>query len=78
MARYKKLSVKLSKLKAAIASIEKTQGPQLDPDISFEYMIGSFFPKVLTEIKKDLHNEHIKGFLEGLEEGKKNDNKGND
>lgn len=38
-------NVKLSTLKRAITQIEQHIAPEKDCDVSFEYLIGSFFPK---------------------------------
>lgn len=67
-------SVKLSRIKAAVASIEKhfEDSPERleDIEVSFEYVIGSFFPKIWNKIQNTLREEHTKGFIEGFEAGK--------
>lgn len=67
-------SVKLSRIKAAVASIEKhfEDSPERleDVEVSFEYVIGSFFPKIWDRIQKTLSEEHTKGYIEGFEAGK--------
>ena len=67
-------TVKLSRIKAAIASIEKhfEESPERieDIEVSFEYMIGSFFPKIWDKIQSTLREEHTKGYIEGYEAGK--------
>ena len=40
-------------------------------EISFEFLIGSLFPNVLTNIKEALRIQHAQGYAEGLAEGKK-------
>ena len=68
-------SVKLSRIKAAVASIEKhfEESPERleDIEVSFEYVIGSFFPKIWEKIQNTLKEEHTRGFIEGFEAGKK-------
>lgn len=68
-------SVKLSRIKAAVESIEKhfqdTPERLEDVEVSFEYIIGSFFPKIWENIQNALKEEHTKGFIEGLEEREK-------
>lgn len=68
-------TVKLSRIKAAVDSIEKhyTESPERlkDVEVSFEYIIGSFFPNIWNKIQDTLKEEHTKGFIEGFEEGKK-------
>lgn len=67
-------TVKLSRIKAAVASIEKhfEESPERleDIEISFEYVIGSFFPKIWDKIQDTLREEHTKGYIEGYEAGK--------
>ena len=40
-------------------------------EISFEFLVGSLFPNVLTNIKEALRIQHAQGYAEGLAEGKK-------
>lgn len=68
-------TVKLCRIKSAVASIEKhfQDEPERleDVEVSFEYVIGSFFPNIWNKIQDTLKEEHTKGFIEGFEEGKK-------
>ena len=68
-------TVKLSRIKAAIESIEKhyAESPERleDVEVSFEYVCGSFFPKIWDRVQDKLREEHTKGFIEGFEAGKK-------
>ena len=68
-------SVKLSRIKAAVASIEKNfedSHERLEEvEVSFEYICGSFFPKIWDRVQDKLREEHTKGFIEGFEAGKK-------
>lgn len=68
-------TVKLSKIKKAIQSIESGM-PVADPDISFEFLIGSFYPKILDNIKKEMANQYIEGFNQGRK-SIEDENKGN-
>jgi len=67
-------SVKLSRIKAAVASIEKhfEESPERleDIEVSFEYVIGSFFPKIWEKIQKTLSEEHTKGYIAGYNDAK--------
>lgn len=67
-------SVKLSRIKAAVASIEKhfEDSPERleDVEVSFEYVIGSFFPKVWEKIQNTLREEHTKGYIAGYNDAK--------
>lgn len=68
-------TVKLCRIKSAVASIEKhfQDEPERleDVEVSFEYIIGSFFPNIWNKIQDTLKEEHTKGFIEGFEAGKK-------
>lgn len=68
-------TVKLCRIKSAVASIEKhfQDEPERleDVEVSFEYVIGSFFPNIWNKIQDTLKEEHTKGFIEGFEAGKK-------
>ena len=65
-------SVKLSKIENAIKSIKahfKDEPERIeDIEVSFEYIIGSFFPDVWNNIQQALKDEHTKGYIEGLNE----------
>lgn len=65
--------VKLTKVEDAINQIKRyyEQTPERidDIEISFEYLIGSFFPDVLDNIKDRLKNEHTIGYIEGFNAG---------
>lgn len=62
-------TVKLSRLKNTIARIEEhyAESPERieDIEITFEFIIGSFFPEVLNNIRRAIMDEHTKGFIEG-------------
>ena len=68
-------TVKLCRIKSAVASIEKhfQDEPECleDVEVSFEYVIGSFFPNIWNKIQDTLKEEHTKGFIEGFEAGKR-------
>lgn len=66
-------SVKLSTLKKAIKQIEKQIAPRKDCDVSFEYIIGSFFPEVLNNIKDEFTRNYLEGYKAAKEEDKVED-----
>ena len=67
-------SIKLSQLKKAIAQIESvSKGENID--ITFEYLIGSFFPEVVKNVHEEAKKQYTKGYAQGYKEGK-NENKG--
>ena len=61
--------VKLSKIKKCVTSIEEhfKETPERleDIDITFEYIIGSFFPEVLSNIRTEMSRQYIEGFKDG-------------
>ncbi len=66
-------TVKLSKVKAAIAQIEEhyAECPERleDLDITCEYLVGSFFPTILENIDKEVSRQHALGYMDGLRDG---------
>lgn len=66
-------TVKLAKVKAAIKQIEEhyTEYPDMidNIDITFEYLVGSFFPTILENIDNELNKQYTKGYMQGLQEG---------
>ena len=73
---HKLSTVKLSHIESAIKSIKqhyKDTPERIDDiEISFEYIIGSFFPDVWKNIQQALTDEHTKGYIEGLNDQSKN------
>ena len=75
-------TVKLTKVKAAIKQIEEhyAECPERidDIDITFEYLVGSFFPTILENMDMELNRQYTNGYMQGLQEGlewgKTNDN----
>lgn len=68
--------VKLSTVKAAIKQIEEhyQDCPERleDVEITFEYLIGSFFPKIVENIQKEMNRQHTLGYLQRVNEEKEN------
>lgn len=71
-----KITIKYGTLKKIIKAIDKVN-PTDDTEISFEYIVGSCFPDVLKNIKQALHTQYTKGYVEGLREGRLNNEKNN-
>ena len=63
-------TVKLSRVKAAIKQIEEhyQDCPERldDVDVTFEYLVGSFFPKIIDNINAEMNKQHTLGFIEGV------------
>lgn len=72
-------TVKLSRIKAAIKQIEEhyENAPERidDIEVTFEYLVGSFFPKIIDNINAEMSRQHTLGFIEGV--NSVNENKGN-
>ena len=69
--------VNLSRIKKMVESLEKSLGDTIeDVEVSFEYVVGSLFPTVFTNVMDRLKQEHMNGYLEGYEAAK-NESKGN-
>lgn len=67
-------TVKLSTVKAAIAQIEEhyQECPERleDVEVTFEYLVGSFFPKIVENINETLNKQYTLGYIQGLKDGK--------
>ena len=68
--------VKLSTVKAAIKQIEEhyQDCPERleDVEITFEYLVGSFFPKIVENIQKEMNKQYTLGYLQRVNEEKEN------
>lgn len=67
-------SVKLSRVKAAIKQIEDRYQdcPERleDVEVTFEYLVGSFFPKIIDNINLRMNNTYMQGYMQGLADAK--------
>jgi hypothetical protein len=67
-------SVKLTSVKAAIKQIEEhyQDCPERleDVEVTFEYLVGSFFPKIIDNINKKMNDTYMQGYIQGFNEGK--------
>lgn len=75
--------VPLTKVKAAIKQIEEhyQDCPERieDVNVTFEYLVGSFFPKIIDNINKSMNDAYMAGYLQGMNDakGEENVNQGN-
>jgi hypothetical protein len=71
-------SVKLSRVKAAIKQIEDhyQDCPERleDVEVTFEYLVGSFFPRIIDNINSRMSDTYTQGYLQGLNDGKTSQN----
>ena len=69
-------SVKLSRVKAAIKQIEDhyQDCPEKleDVEVTFEYLVGSFFPRIIDNINSRMNDTYTQGYLQGLNDAKEN------
>ena len=68
--------VKLSKVKAAIKQLEERyqdcpEGLE-NLEVTFEYLVGSFFPKIVENIQKEMNKQYTLGYLQRVNEEKEN------
>ena len=67
-------SVSLTKVKAAIKQIEEhyQDCPERleDVNITFEYLVGSFFPKIVDNINDKMKQLYTEGYIQGLQDAK--------
>lgn len=67
-------TVKLSTVKAAIKQIEEhyQDCPERleEVEITFEYLVGSFFPKIVDNIQKEMNKQYMLGYLQRVNEEK--------
>lgn len=67
-------TVKFSTVKAAITQIEEhyQECPERleDVEVTFEYLIGSFFPKIVENINETINKQYTLGYIQGLRDGK--------
>lgn len=70
--------VPLTKVKAAIKQIEEhyQDCPERieDVNVTFEYLVGSFFPKIIDNINKSMNDAYMAGYLQGMKDAKGEDN----
>ena len=61
-------TVKFTRLCEVLQKVEKEyEGDINELEISFEFLIGTFYPHVLKNIQSALAREHTLGFIEGRE-----------
>lgn len=69
-------SVKLTRVKAAIKQIEDhyQDCPERleDVEVTFEYLVGSFFPRIIDNINSRMNDTYTQGYLQGLKDAKEN------
>lgn len=68
-------AVKYKRVEAALKQIAQhyadTPERLEDVDITFEYLIGSFFPEIITNINAQMNQRYTEGYIQGFEDGRK-------
>lgn len=62
-----KITVDIEKLDTIMKVLHDTN----TKEVSFEFLVGSCFPKILTNIKEEMKRQHAMGYAEGLKESQK-------
>lgn len=65
-------TVKLSKVKRMIETLEKRNHDNIDMDLSFEYVLASLFPTCLDNIKNEMKKQYTLGYMQWYNEQEKN------
>lgn len=65
-------TVKFSRLKRMVHSLELHSKEDIDMDISFEYIIASLFPSCYSNIQDELKRQYTLGYMQGIKESKEN------
>lgn len=61
-------TVKFTRVCEVLQKVEKEyHGDINELELSFEFLIGTFYPHVLKNIQEALSREHTLGFIEGRE-----------
>ena len=65
-------SVLKNLLKSMVRRGIRTANPiEEDPDVTFEYLVGSCFPTIFQNVQSALNEEHTLGYMEGYKDGQK-------
>lgn len=64
-----KITAKTETLRKVYKALEKNH----IEEFSFEYLVGSCFPKILENIKEEMRRQYTLGYIDGQKEGE-NDN----
>ena len=75
--------VSYTRVKAALTQVEEhyQDCPERlnDVNLTFEYLVGSFFPKIIDNINKSMNDAYMAGYLQGMKDakGEQDANQGN-
>ena len=60
------LKIDIEKFNKVVKAIRKNNMKE----VSFEFLVGSCFPKALNNIKEEMRRQYTLGYVEGQKEGK--------
>ena len=60
------LKIDIEKFNKVVKAIRKAEMKE----VSFEFLVGSCFPKALENIKEEMRRQYTLGYVEGQKEGK--------
>ena len=60
------LKINIEKFNKVVKAIRKAEMKE----VSFEFLVGSCFPKALDNIKEEMRRQYTLGYVEGQKEGK--------
>ena len=60
------LKIDIEKFNKVVKAIKKSNMKE----ISFEFLVGSCFPKALENVKEEMRRQYTLGYVEGQKEGK--------
>ena len=62
------LKIDIEKFNKVVKAIRKSNMKE----VSFEFLVGSCFPKALENVKEEMRRQYTLGYVEGQKEGKNN------
>lgn len=68
-----KIVTTYKKLKKIVQILEN-KGTKPTDEITFEFIVGSLFPNVYSNIVEEMRRQHAEGYMEGLQARKEFDN----
>ena len=60
------LKIDIEKFNKVVKAIRKNNMKE----VSFEFLVGSCFPKALENVKEEMRRQYTLGYIEGQKEGK--------
>lgn len=61
---------KVSRVEEVLNALKRHTPLEPDPYVTFEYIIAGCFPSVWKNIQQKLSDEHMAGYIEGVEAAK--------